>query len=125
MIPRGLPYDEAMRTFRWNVPERFNIGRAVCERHESVRLHANGAIHVSVRRDGADICGEDVAAERCGPEVTAAFNPAYLGSLLAGITGPVRLGLSSEAGKSRCVPVTPADESDPFRSLVMSISIPA
>ena len=34
MIPRGLPYDEAMRQFRWNVPERFNIGRAVCERHE-------------------------------------------------------------------------------------------
>src|ERR1700745_395128 len=34
MIPRGLPYDEAMRRFRWNVPERFNIGRVVCERHE-------------------------------------------------------------------------------------------
>ncbi len=34
MIPRGLSYDEAMRRFRWNVPERFNIGRAVCERHE-------------------------------------------------------------------------------------------
>src|SRR4051812_37445350 len=34
MIPRGLPYDEAMRRFRWNVPQRFNIGRAVCERHE-------------------------------------------------------------------------------------------
>jgi acetyl-CoA synthetase len=33
MIPRGLPYDEAMRQFRWAVPERFNIGRAVCERH--------------------------------------------------------------------------------------------
>src|SRR4029077_384091 len=34
MIPRGWPYDEAMRRFRWNVPERFNIGRAVCERHQ-------------------------------------------------------------------------------------------
>src|SRR3954463_10927472 len=34
MIPRGVSYDEAMRRFRWNVPERFNIGRAVCERHE-------------------------------------------------------------------------------------------
>ncbi|MFI5032985.1 MAG: AMP-binding protein, partial [Reyranellales bacterium] len=34
MIPHGLPYDEAMRQFRWTVPERFNIGRAVCERHE-------------------------------------------------------------------------------------------
>jgi acetyl-CoA synthetase len=34
MIPRGLPYDEAMKRFRWTIPERFNIGRAVCERHE-------------------------------------------------------------------------------------------
>jgi acetyl-CoA synthetase len=33
MIPRGLPYEEAMRQFRWPKPERFNIGRAVCERH--------------------------------------------------------------------------------------------
>src|SRR5687768_9295017 len=33
MIPRGLPYDEAMRQFRWPRPERFNMGRAVCERH--------------------------------------------------------------------------------------------
>ena len=33
MIPRGLPYDEAMRQFRWPQPERFNMGRAVCERH--------------------------------------------------------------------------------------------
>jgi len=33
MIPRGLSYDEAMRQFRWPEPERFNIGRAVCERH--------------------------------------------------------------------------------------------
>ena len=33
MIPRGLSYDDAMRQFRWPKPERFNIGRAVCERH--------------------------------------------------------------------------------------------
>lgn len=32
MIPLGLPYDEAMRRFRWPQPDRFNIGRAVCER---------------------------------------------------------------------------------------------
>ncbi len=49
MIPRGLPYDEAMRRFRWNVPERFNIGRAVCERHEPHTLamieeNADGAV---------------------------------------------------------------------------------
>ena len=33
MIPHGVSYDEAMRRFRWPRPERFNIGRAVCERH--------------------------------------------------------------------------------------------
>src|SRR3954464_12181823 len=33
MIPRGLSYDEAMRQFRWPRPARFNMGRAVCERH--------------------------------------------------------------------------------------------
>src|ERR1700751_2709878 len=33
MIPRGVPYDQAMHQFRWPKPERFNIGRAVCERH--------------------------------------------------------------------------------------------
>ena len=38
MIPRGVPYDEAMRQFRWPRPERFNIGRAVCERHPAHAL---------------------------------------------------------------------------------------
>lgn len=33
MIPRGLSYDDAMKRFRWPAPQRFNIGRAVCERH--------------------------------------------------------------------------------------------
>jgi acetyl-CoA synthetase len=33
MIPRGVPYEEAMRLFRWPRPDKFNIGRAVCERH--------------------------------------------------------------------------------------------
>src|SRR6185312_1814320 len=33
MIPHGLPYEEAMRRFRWPTPAKFNIGRAVCERH--------------------------------------------------------------------------------------------
>src|SRR5215475_6178761 len=38
MIPRGVPYDQAMRQFRWPRPERFNIGRAVCERHPGAAL---------------------------------------------------------------------------------------
>src|ERR1041384_8606606 len=33
MSPRVLSCDEAMRQFRWPRPERFNMGRAICERH--------------------------------------------------------------------------------------------
>lgn len=38
MIPHGVSYEEAMRQFRWPKPERFNIGRAVCERHPTHAL---------------------------------------------------------------------------------------
>src|SRR5258707_10725321 len=38
MIPHGVSYEEAMRQFRWPRPQRFNIGRAVCERHPSHAL---------------------------------------------------------------------------------------
>ncbi|HYC65400.1 MAG TPA: AMP-binding protein, partial [Reyranellaceae bacterium] len=38
MIERGVSYDEAMRRFRWPRPDKFNIGRAVCERHPAAAL---------------------------------------------------------------------------------------
>ncbi|MBS0546208.1 MAG: AMP-binding protein [Proteobacteria bacterium] len=38
MIPRGLPYEEAMRQFRWPKPKTLNIGREVCERHHPASL---------------------------------------------------------------------------------------
>src|SRR4029077_11565407 len=38
MIPPGLPYEDAMRQFRWPQPAKFNIGRAVCERHAPASL---------------------------------------------------------------------------------------
>jgi acetyl-CoA synthetase len=38
MIPRGVSYDEAMRRFRWPQPERFNMGRALVERHPRAAL---------------------------------------------------------------------------------------
>ena len=49
MIPRGVPYEEAMQRFRWPKPEKFNIGRAVCERHPRQALaliveHADGSV---------------------------------------------------------------------------------
>ena len=33
MLHRGNSYDEVYRSFRWEVPERFNIGVAACDRH--------------------------------------------------------------------------------------------
>ena len=38
MIPRGLPYEEAMRQFRWPTPKKLNIGHLVCERHGPATL---------------------------------------------------------------------------------------
>src|SRR6266851_8692201 len=33
MLHRGNSYDEVYRSFRWVLPERFNIGVAACDRH--------------------------------------------------------------------------------------------
>ncbi len=33
MLRRGNSYDEVYRGFRWEVPARFNIGVAACDRH--------------------------------------------------------------------------------------------
>src|SRR5258707_13519836 len=33
MLQRGNSYDEVYRSFRWALPERFNIGVASCDRH--------------------------------------------------------------------------------------------
>jgi acetyl-CoA synthetase len=35
VLHRGDSYDEVYRSFRWEVPERFNIGVAACDRHAS------------------------------------------------------------------------------------------
>ena len=32
-ISPGATYEEAYATFRWEVPARFNIARAICDRH--------------------------------------------------------------------------------------------
>jgi len=33
VLDRGNSYDEVYRSFRWALPERFNIGVAACDRH--------------------------------------------------------------------------------------------
>ena len=33
MLERRATYRETVENFRWNIPERFNIGVAACDRH--------------------------------------------------------------------------------------------
>jgi acetyl-CoA synthetase len=38
MIPTGISYEDAQRQFRWSRPQRFNMARAVCDRHPPAAL---------------------------------------------------------------------------------------
>ena len=37
LLPRSPSYDECYQTFRWQVPEHFNIASAVCDRHATAQ----------------------------------------------------------------------------------------
>ncbi len=41
----GASYDELYRTFRWEVPARFNIAQAICDRHAAATPDAPALIH--------------------------------------------------------------------------------
>jgi len=51
LIKRSNTYDEAYRSFRWDIPERYNIAGDVCDRHadsDAVALihdRSNGEVH--------------------------------------------------------------------------------
>jgi acetyl-CoA synthetase len=38
MMPAGKTYDEVYNNFRWEIPDRYNIAREVCDRHDANRL---------------------------------------------------------------------------------------
>ena len=38
MLPTGLSYEDAQRQFRWPIPERFNMARALVDRHPPAAL---------------------------------------------------------------------------------------
>ncbi|MDF3074891.1 MAG: AMP-dependent synthetase [Alphaproteobacteria bacterium] len=38
MLPSGNTYEEVYKKFRWEIPERYNIAREVCDRHDTGRL---------------------------------------------------------------------------------------
>jgi DNA polymerase III subunit beta len=95
---------------------------AVAERATPVRFEANGAIHLQVWNDGTLASDQEIPAERTGPEITTAFNPAYLASLVVGVTGTVRFGFTA-AGKP--AQISAADDSDAFRAILMPIRMGA
>ena len=41
----GRTYEEVTRTFRWEVPPRFNIARAICDSHAERTPHAPALLH--------------------------------------------------------------------------------
>ncbi len=50
MLPGPMPYEALYAGFRWEVPERFNIARAICDRWADEEPDRLALIHVS--RDG-------------------------------------------------------------------------
>jgi acetyl-CoA synthetase len=38
MMPAGKTYEEVYNNFRWEIPDRYNIAREVCDRHDPNRL---------------------------------------------------------------------------------------
>ena len=38
MLPSGNTYEEVYNKLRWDVPDRYNIARMVCDRHDAARL---------------------------------------------------------------------------------------
>jgi acetyl-CoA synthetase len=49
----GRTYDEVVRTFRWEIPERFNIAAAISDRHAA--SHPNRMILTVERADGTEV----------------------------------------------------------------------
>ena len=48
MYLKGATYEEACSTFRWEIPERFNIARVVCDWHADRDPHAPALIYEDV-----------------------------------------------------------------------------
>ncbi len=45
MLEAGASYDEVRRRFRWRLPENYNIGVDVCDRHAAARPDAIALVH--------------------------------------------------------------------------------
>ncbi|MGH6816116.1 MAG: AMP-binding protein [Hyphomicrobiaceae bacterium] len=69
----GTTYDEVRATFRWEIPERFNIARAICDRHAAAVPSATALIYEQAG-GGTDIWSFrrlQEAANRCANALRA------------------------------------------------------
>ena len=69
----GTSYDEVMRTFRWELPQRFNLAEAICEQHARRAPAATALIYEGA--DGAvrnwSFAEISAAANRCANMLAA------------------------------------------------------
>jgi DNA polymerase III subunit beta len=93
----------------------------ICKRLEAVRLEFGRAgLAISVVRDGTVVSSQRAPVTAKGKPFTIASNPEYLASMLAGVTGQVRLGFRQP---DQPVHISPAEDGDMFRALVVPIRI--
>ncbi|MBT5109480.1 MAG: AMP-dependent synthetase, partial [Rhodospirillaceae bacterium] len=53
MLHRGHTYDDVRRQFQWNIPEFYNIGVDVCDRHAAIRPNDPAIIYYDGENDAA------------------------------------------------------------------------
>jgi DNA polymerase-3 subunit beta len=80
---------------------------SVCGRADRLDVIAGETLTLEPQRDGEAAGSETVAAQITGDAVTVAFNPGYLASLLAGVTGPVRIGIDGKKPAYITAPAVP------------------
>lgn len=93
------------------------VGKMV-ERNTPVHLVMNAdGVTVTASRDGSVVSSQTVAATVDGPDLEAGFNPGYLASVLAGVTGEAIIGLVNAAKPAQVY------GGDGFTAVIMPIRI--
>lgn len=89
----------------------------LCGRGEpvSVSFAPTGATVCPVR-DGAECGRQTVSAALDGPPVQAAFNPGYMASMLAGVSGTARISLTDRVKPAM---ITAGSDGDQFRVVIV------
>jgi len=93
----------------------------ICGRNEAVRLEFGRAeVTITVVHGGTVVSSQRAPVTNKGKPFTIAFSPVYIASMLAGVTGQVRLGFRKP---DQAVHISPAEDGDMFRALVMPMRL--